>query len=164
MSAPREARPVVVGVDGSRGSAAALRFALEEARARQVGVQIVTTWLLGPPMREAITERMYAEESAAARTMQTEMIAAATEDMTDPPPTTHLVVHDVGGSTLVEAAENGCMLVVGSGRKGALARTFLGSVSEFCVRHATVPVVVVPDPARIEAVTAESVPASVSAD
>ncbi|MBA2523381.1 MAG: universal stress protein, partial [Solirubrobacterales bacterium] len=38
-------------------------------------------------------------------------------------------------------------LVVGTGRKGTLRRTLLGSVSEFCVRHARCPVVVVPDPA-----------------
>ena len=39
---------------------------------------------------------------------------------------------------------------VGSGRKSVLVRALLGSVSEYCVRHARVPVVVVPDPSRLE--------------
>ena len=35
---------VVVGVDGSPGSIAALRFALEEARLRQGTLRIVNAW------------------------------------------------------------------------------------------------------------------------
>lgn len=50
---------------------------------------------------------------------------------------------------LVEEAQDALMLVVGSGRKGILARAFLGSSSAYCVRHATVPVVVVPDSACV---------------
>jgi hypothetical protein len=41
------------------------------------------------------------------------------------------------------------MLVVGSSHKGMAARRLLGSVSEYCLRHARVPVVVVPDPSRV---------------
>jgi nucleotide-binding universal stress UspA family protein len=53
----------------------------------------------------------------------------------------------------VEAAHDAALLVVGSGRKSLVARALLGSVSEYCVRHSRVPVVVVPDPARLEADT-----------
>jgi nucleotide-binding universal stress UspA family protein len=34
--------------------------------------------------------------------------------------------------------------VVGSAHKGAVRRALLGSVSEYCVRHAKCPVVVIP--------------------
>ncbi len=52
-------------------------------------------------------------------------------------------------SSLVKAAHDAALLVVGSGRKSLVARALLGSVSEYCVRHSRVPVVVVPDPARL---------------
>lgn len=142
---------MVVGVDGSTGSLAALRFALEEGLARGATVQVVTSWLLGPPMRETITDEAYAEEAASAQRLQDAAIYAATRDLAETPVISRLVVHDVGGATLIDAARDAAMLVVGSGRKSVLARAFLGSVSEFCVRHASVPVVVVPDPSRVDA-------------
>jgi hypothetical protein len=64
-----------------------------------------------------------------------------------------VVLQNYGGHALVEAAHDAAMLVVGSGHKSLVARALLGSVSEYCVRHAKVPVVVVPDPARLEAET-----------
>lgn len=150
MSAHQQPGPVVVGVDGSAGALAALRFALQEGLSRGVTVQVVTSWLLGPPMRDTLMDQAYAEESAAARRIQDQAIAAVSQDLTELPPITQLVVHDLGGATLIDAAREASMLVVGSGRKTFLARAFLGSVSEFCVRHASVPVVVVPDPSRLE--------------
>lgn len=152
MTANSVAEPIVVGVDGSPGSKAALVFALREGLARGCTVQVVTTWLVGPPMRDVISASSYAEEEEAARALQDTLIAEALAEVGEVPDIARIVVHDVGGATLIEAARGAAMLVVGSGRKGALTRAFLGSVSEFCVRHATVPVVVVPDPSRIEAV------------
>lgn len=151
MRSTSSPRPVIVGVDGSPGSIAALRFALEEGLARRSAVQVITTWLVGPPMQDPVTDARYAEEADAARRLQDAAVLAATTDMVELPVITRVVVHDVGGSTLIDAAREGSVLVVGSGRKGALSRAFLGSVSEFCVRHASVPVVVVPDPARLAA-------------
>lgn len=151
MSTANASRPVIVGVDGSPGSIAALRFALEEGLARQSAVQVITTWLVGPPMLDSDTDDRYAEEADAARRLQDAALLVATTDMTEIPVINQVVVHDVGGATLIDAAREGSVLVVGSGRKSALARAFLGSVSEFCVRHASVPVVVVPDPARLDA-------------
>jgi len=42
------------------------------------------------------------------------------------------------------------LLVMGSRGQGTLRRTFLGSVSDYCVHHAHIPVVVVPPPAHSE--------------
>jgi len=142
-------RPVVVGLDDSPGGRAALRFALEEGLARGTTVEIVTTWIIDTMIREEVTEQMARDEAHVVRLRQDQIIAEVAGDLPRMPPVAQLVLHDSGGSPLVEAAADAAMLVVGSGRKGRMARAFLGSVSEFCVRHSSVPVVVVPDPAKV---------------
>ena len=42
--------------------------------------------------------------------------------------------------------EKGQIIVLGSRGVGVLRRTFLGSVSDYCVHHTSIPVVVVPPP------------------
>lgn len=145
--------PIVVGVDDTPDARAALRFALQEGLARGAAVEIVTTWLLDTTVRDRVTDQMIADEAHVARVRQQRILAEVARDLPALPAVAHLTVHGSGGSPLVEAAKDAAMLVVGSGRKGALARTFLGSVSEYCVRHATVPIVVVPDPGRIHETT-----------
>lgn len=141
--------PVVIGLDDSPAGRAALRFALEEGLARGVGVEVVTTWLLDTVIRDRITEQMIEDEAKIVRLRQDQMLAEAARDLPAMPQVSQLVLHDAGGAPLVETAKDACMLVVGSGRKGPLARAFLGSVSEYCVRHARVPVVVIADPALV---------------
>ena len=46
--------------------------------------------------------------------------------------------------------EKANLIVMGSRGMGTLRRTFLGSVSDYCVHHAHIPVVVVPPPNRHE--------------
>ena len=153
-------RPVVVGVDGTAGSRAALAFALEEGLARGVTVEVVTTWLLGPALSDIAVPSTFEEEQAKAERCQEAALAAVMPDLQRQPVVSRVVLHSYGGHALVDAAHDAAMLVVGSGRKRLLARALLGSVSEYCVRHATVPVVVVPDPSRVQddAVEDEIVP------
>jgi nucleotide-binding universal stress UspA family protein len=146
---PADSRPIVVGVDDSAGARAALRFALEEGLARGTTVEVVTTWVPEGSIRQPVTDQLLADEAHAARELQDQVLAEAAVGLPRMPPITQLVLHDAGGGPLVEVAKDAALLVVGSGRKGRLARSFLGSVSEYCVRHARVPVVVVPDPSRL---------------
>ncbi len=143
-------RPIVVGVDGSPGARAALRFAFEEGRDRGLPVTVVTTWMPEFPMPIAASGCARTDGTAAAHHLQDGEIATVLEQLTDPPEHARLVVNDVSGPVLIEAARNASLLVVGTGQKGPLSRAFLGSVSEFCVRHSPVPVVVVPDPAHLD--------------
>jgi len=161
----RDNRAIVVGVDGTRGSKAALAFALEEGLARGVTVEVVTTWLMGPALSDVATATTFAEEDRRAQRVQDEALAEVLEDFTESPTVSQVVLQSYGGHALVEAAHDAALLVVGCGRKNILARALLGSVSEYCVQHSTVPVVVVPDPARVhtsdvseEIVAAEPVP------
>lgn len=153
--------PIVVGVDGSSGSRAALRFALEEGAVRRVPVRLVTAWLLGPPMLDILPRKAHRAAAESARELQDSVLTDVVRELPADfalPTLDQVVIQDVGGATLVDAAKSGSMLVVGTGRKGALARSFLGSVSEFCVRHATVPVVVVPESSRPELTPASTSP------
>jgi nucleotide-binding universal stress UspA family protein len=146
----RDNRAIVVGVDGSHGSKAALAFALQEGLARGSTVEVVTTWLLGPAVSDIAVATTVEEEQLKAQECQDAALAEVLATMDEQPVISRVVLQNYGGHALVEAAHDAALLVVGSGRKSVLARALLGSVSEYCVRHARVPVVVVPDPARLE--------------
>jgi nucleotide-binding universal stress UspA family protein len=142
-------RPIVVGLDDSVGARAALRFALEEGLARGTTVLVVTTWILDGTVRDRVSDQLIRDEAHVVRLRQDQILAEVAAGLPVVPHVSQLVLHDVGGGPLVEAAQDALLLVVGSGRRGVLSRAFLGSVSEYCVRHSKVPVVVVPDPSRV---------------
>jgi nucleotide-binding universal stress UspA family protein len=149
----RDKRAIVVGVDGSSGSKAALAFALQEGLARGSTVEVVTTWLMGPAVSDIATATTFEEEEAKAEEIQNAVLAEVLAGFDERPTISQVVLQNYGGHALVEAAHDAALLVVGNGRKSLVARALLGSVSEYCVRHSRVPVVVVPDPARLEAET-----------
>jgi nucleotide-binding universal stress UspA family protein len=140
--------PIVVGVDGSPEAAAALRWALDEARLRGTTVEAVRAWMF--PMADAI--------HAAAADVLVRDIAQASEEQLD------RAVDDVAGldpgvkierrvvegppaRVLAEAAVGAELLVVGSRGRGGFAGLLLGSVAQQCVHHAPCPVVVIRRPA-----------------
>lgn len=142
---PRD-RPVVVGVDGTALSHEALVFALEEGSVRNVPVVALMAWTFGTTLRDANAGDTYEQLAQQAAAQLEEIVAEALESCDAPPTVEQRAVHGDSGSALVDAARDAAMLVVGSGRKGPLARVLLGSTSEHCVRHCQSPVVVVPDP------------------
>lgn len=146
MAHPTEHRTIVVGVDGTPGSLAALEFAFVEALDRNAPVVVLTTWMPDFPASVAGAGLPFENRATAARQMQDAAVREVVAQLGETPRYTQVVVHDVSGPALIAAARNAALLVVGTGRKEALARAFLGSVSEFCVRHSPVPVVVVPAP------------------
>ena len=133
----------VVGVDGSEGSARALRWAVNEAHTRGGTVQAVMTydWAgteaamlagLGPEGERKHAEGVLADAVAAVR-LEFPRVPVATE-----------VLLGNAAQKLTEAARDADLLVVGSHGHGRLYHAVLGSVSEACIRHATCPVVVIP--------------------
>jgi nucleotide-binding universal stress UspA family protein len=137
---------IVVGVDGSEHSDRALSWAIDEARLRGVRLQAVSVWhvpalvyggsgftsSVGTVVDDAFRE--VAEESAttAARTAHD----AGLEVDVD-------VEHGQTVDTLLEAAEDAQLLVVGSRGHGGFAGLLLGSVSAQCAHHAPCPLVIV---------------------
>lgn len=141
---------IVVGVDNTRGSRAALDFALQEGLSRGSTVEIVTAWQWTSPYEGIENAGTVDTAKEAAAAMQDAVVKEAVDRLDVRPVISQIVVHDYPGKVLVARADDASMLVVGSGRKSAVTRAMMGSVSEYCVRHAPSPVVVVPDPDRVE--------------
>jgi nucleotide-binding universal stress UspA family protein len=141
---------IVVGVDGSSGAGAALAFALTEGSERGCTVEVVTAWL-GSGQLDGTTESDdLAEGRARVHHMQGDVVARCLEEREHTPDLVRVVVHDYAGRVLVARAEKAVMVVVGSGSPSSASHQVLGSVAEYCVRHSSVPVVIVPAPARLE--------------
>ena len=139
--------PVVVGVDGSQGSARALDWALHEALDRQAPLRIVTAW----SWDTTSTGSGSASAGLARQARQTQealvrgVLARFPGDL--PELTTELVQADPA-SALIEHSADGDLLVLGSRGMGGAAGAVIGSVADACLRHCSCPVVVVPaDPA-----------------
>jgi nucleotide-binding universal stress UspA family protein len=141
---------VVVGVDHTHAARAALELALEEGVAHGCAVEVVTAWLWTSPYDGMNKVTSVAEGQRVAAAVQDRALQSALDGRTHPPVISRTVVHQHAGRALVERSEGARMLVVGSARKGSVARAVLGSVSEYCVRHAPVPVVVVAEPGGVD--------------
>jgi nucleotide-binding universal stress UspA family protein len=137
-------RRIVVGVDGSDASKAALRWAIRQAKLTGGPVDAVTVWRSPSAHGWAPgPDKMPDLEGAAKRTL---IAALAEVSGLEPGVLVCPVVTegDVAGA-LLHAAEGADLLVVGSRGHGGLAATLLGSVSMRCVLHAPCPVLVLRD-------------------
>ena len=140
---------IVVGIDSSKPSAAALNWAVQEAKLRGAILDIVVTWdypviataepmLVPTPDRDAL---VHSAESTAHL-----MIADAHLDDAGINYTIH-TPEGRPGEELVTIAADADLLVVGSHGSGPLKELILGSVSSYCTHHSTCPVVLVRTPA-----------------
>jgi nucleotide-binding universal stress UspA family protein len=139
---------IVVGVDGSDGSRAALRWALEEAALRGARLEAVVTWQV-PTYAYAGVAVMppLAELAEAASASLEEAIAAVTTELGDTAAGVEIervVLEGPAAGLLVERSRDADLLVVGSRGYGGFRGLLLGSVSHQCASHAHCPVVVVP--------------------
>lgn len=159
---------IVVGVDGSPGSRAALDHALREAAHRDASVEVVAAatppefWLplAGPPAISLDDVRDGIRRSTAETVREvTGQLEGALPQM---PPVTISAVVGSAAEALVDEATGAELLVVGSRGHGGFSSMLLGSVSLQCVLHAPCPVTVVrPAPkAKGEAAPADAAPAA----
>jgi nucleotide-binding universal stress UspA family protein len=155
--ATTELRPrVVVGIDGSAGSRAALAWALEAAAATGARVEAVTAFPVDFYWTDAYladvgrVERIQADTRTRAEEMVDKARSAMTETGRSAPPVELVVVPGPTAQHLVRHSRGADLLVVGSRGRGGVASTLLGSVALHCSAHARCPVVVV-HPTRPEA-------------
>jgi nucleotide-binding universal stress UspA family protein len=149
MRGPR----VVVAVDGSAGSKAALRFALEDAARRGVPVVAVIAYRV-PEMRGDYTDLGTAEQRRLEETLRSQWedkVRAAVDEAARGMGGTvpEVKVHAALGSpadVLVRESQGADLLVVGSRGHGGFHSMLLGSTSIQCATHATCPVTVVHSP------------------
>ncbi|MCC9309551.1 universal stress protein [Kitasatospora sp. RB6PN24] len=143
-----EAEPagrIVVGVDGSAPSTAALRWAARQAALTGGVVEAVTVWQYPPAYGAGLAAGGFDFEANAAQVL-TQAIdeALGTERSAEIRP---LVAYGHPADVLLKAARGAELLVVGNRGRGGLTGTLLGSVSQHLVQHAPCPVVVIRDPA-----------------
>lgn len=148
--------PIVVGVDGTPASVEALAFALREGALRGTSVRCITAWHFDGPDDGWLAPESIAQARDNAEASQAAALAAAHAQVQSAREVTREVVQGSPGHVLVDAARDAAYLVVGTAHKNVAQRTFLGSVSHYCVQHATVPVVVVPAPAPAPRAAARS--------
>ena len=133
---------VVVGLDGSDGSRAALRWAAAEAQ--QWGVPLVAVWAWEfSPLIVATDvpielEQLQASVSERLHAVLLEELGATRVEEVDARPT-----EDAPVRALIEAAREDDLLVVGSRGYGGFKGALLGSVSQQVVHYAVCPVTVV---------------------
>jgi nucleotide-binding universal stress UspA family protein len=138
---------IVVGVEGSPGSHAALRWAIEEARLRGGTVEVVTAYL--PTYVPAAPDFGYVPLDPVdlvdeVRKMQDDVIAEVSAGVdTAGVPIEQRLLKGRSADTLIAAAEGADMLVVGNRGRGGFRGLLLGSVSQQVTHHATCPVVIV---------------------
>ena len=134
-------RRIVVGVDGSGSSKAALRWVIRQAKLTGSSVEAVTAWRY--PAAYGLTpgtEGTFDFEANAKSTL----VAALTEVSGLEPDVPVRPVVTCGGAAevLLRESEGADLLVVGSRGHGGFASALLGSVSMYCVLHAHCPVLV----------------------
>ncbi|MGW3472253.1 universal stress protein [Saccharopolyspora sp. NPDC000995] len=145
-NAPR----IVVGVDGSPGSRAALRWALRYAEQCGGAVTAVMAWVPSTftevtPMPPALSD----EDSVARAAWELRKSVDETSALlATSVPVQREVVRGHAARALLDEAQGADLLVVGSRGHGGFVGALLGSVSRHCVSHAHCPVVVVRPTAR----------------
>ena len=132
--------PVVVGVDGSTGSAAAVEFAFDEAAARGTGLIAVYVWGVMP--YDAGDDDPRVEQDGPDAALADAL--AAWQDKYPEVPVSHRAVHSlVPVHTILDHSADAGLIVVGRRGRGGFAGLSLGSVGDGLVRHAKAPVAVV---------------------
>lgn len=141
---PRDG-PVVVGVDGSPASEAAIGLAFDEAATRGCGLVGVLAWTdtifpVGPYGGEypVIDWTLLAEE---ADELLGERLAGWSEKYPEVV-VRRRIERDRPATALLDAAKEAQLLVVGSRGRGGFAGLTLGSVSQAMLHHAPCPVVI----------------------
>jgi nucleotide-binding universal stress UspA family protein len=138
-------RRIIVGVDGSPSSKAALVWALRQAELTGASVEAVIAWHLpvgvggtfaplgildGPDFGDIAVKSL------------TEAISQ-TVDPTSAVKISSTVTEGDATQVLLDAARGAELLVVGSRGHGGFAGALLGSVSQHCAHHAPCPLVIV---------------------
>ncbi len=137
---------IVVGVDGSPSSKAALAWAVEQAELTGASVEAVIAWhypiMVGGMPFAPIGVVESADFGDFAAKVLSDAIGA-TVDPDGPVKVSSVVREGNAAQVLLDAAKGAELLVVGSRGHGGFTEALLGSVSQACVHHARCPVVII---------------------
>jgi nucleotide-binding universal stress UspA family protein len=132
---------ILVGIDGSAESRAALAWAIGQAESKKASIRALM-------VVEDPTPNMWIPHGAADGRLKSarQHLARIVRPFTNEHPKVDLeqeVCEGPPAKVLLEEAEGADLLVVGTRGRGAIAGALLGSVSLHCVAQAPCPVVVV---------------------
>jgi len=131
----------VVGVDGSPAAEKALDWAIAEATRQGASLHLVSAWLYpmayGYQLTARVPEVRHQAQDVVDRAVARVRDGAAELSVTGE------VIEQTPGPALVAASEGAELLVVGSRGRGGFEGLLMGSVSQYCSRHAPCSVVVV---------------------
>jgi nucleotide-binding universal stress UspA family protein len=139
---------IVVGVDGSDSSVAALRWGGVEALLRRARVRAVIAWYMPllpsrglAPIQPGFGD-LSADLEASARDVLDRAVSEVSNEL-EGVEVDRWVRNGGPAEVLIEAASGADLLVVGSRGLGGFKGLMLGSVSHQCTQLATCPVVVI---------------------
>lgn len=139
---------VVVGVNESPPSWAALHWAAKYAALTHAELRVVHVFVLEPTEMYGSTAGLREEIRRDARVLMTELVT----EILGPPSVDvswRLAVEEgAPGRVLVDASRQAALLVLGTGEHAGVRRLVSGSVSHYCLSHAHGPVAAVPMGAR----------------
>ena len=152
---------IVVGVDGSAGSDAALRWAIAEAGLREARLRVVHVHQLPQlPLGEAALgaaggmalPAVYSENGeelrkaveVESRRLIDDALDRVGGESAEALELERVIVDGPPAPALIEAAKGAELLVLGSRGRGGFLGLLLGSVTQQCVHHPPCPVVVLP--------------------
>jgi len=141
--AEREQR-IVVGMDGSESSKAALRWAIRQAKLTGASVDAVLAWRYPSTYGLAPIAANEVDLEGDARKALIDMlneVSALEPDVKVHP----MVIEGHPAEVLVHEAKDADLLVVGSRGHGPFTSAMIGSVSISCVLHSHCPVLVMRD-------------------
>lgn len=136
---------VLVGVDGSPESGAALRYAVAEANRRSARLRVVSTYFPEYSVHGR-TQPVTASETAIEVDLEKEVRRMVEEALAGdglPPAVEIVIAAGSAAGVLIDRSGEVDVLVLGHRGRGGFASMLLGSVSLQCVLHARCPVIVV---------------------
>jgi nucleotide-binding universal stress UspA family protein len=136
---------IVVGVDGSPSSLAALRWAYRVGSALGLAIDAVTCWSYPTSYGVGGVVTDYRPD-VQAKAAQEEALVSAFGEIA-PAGLRASIREGYPAKELLDASRGAEMLVVGSRGHGGFVGLLIGSVSAYCAEHATCPVVVLHDQA-----------------
>jgi nucleotide-binding universal stress UspA family protein len=142
---------IVVGVDGSRASVAAMRWAAGQARALGTEVVAVHAWEPATAGFAPYAPASARPTAAEQREQAAELLATAVREAFGPrvgPGLRAVVAEGPPAQVLLQQARGAVLLALGRAAHGQCDLPAVGTVGRECLRHATVPVVTVPAPDR----------------
>ncbi|WP_405933232.1 universal stress protein [Streptomyces sp. NBC_00827] len=142
---------IVVGVDGSEASMAALLWATRQARALEADVAAMHAWEPAEPRLAPYAPASARPTAAEQRDRAAQLLASTLREVFGPRidnAVRAVLLEGPPERVLVQQARGALLLALGRTAHGQYGQPAIGAVGRACLRNATVPVQAVPAAAR----------------